>query len=85
MFSIQGVQRVFFGADFISVTKQEELPWSHLQKTVEKQIETFIDSGEPLFLRDLPSPEDDLKILKTDSEALQMIKEILSARVRPFV
>ena len=39
--------------------------------------------GQPLFTEE--PEEDDLTIHDDDSEAVQLIKEIIQARVRPFV
>ncbi len=41
--------------------------------------------GQPLFTGDLEDQYEDTRIKPEDSEALQMIKEIITTRVRPFV
>jgi hypothetical protein len=41
--------------------------------------------GQPLFTGDLQDENEDTKINPDDSEALQMVKEIITTRVRPFV
>ena len=38
-----------------------------------------------MFNKEIESSIDDTKILPGDSEPLQMIKEIIATRVRPFV
>lgn len=87
LFQIDGVTRVFYGSDFISVTKDEGLQWSELKPEVLSVITEHYTRGQPLFTEDLDGEEmyADTKINDDDSEALQMIKEIIQARVRPFV
>jgi Fe-S cluster biogenesis protein NfuA len=54
-----------------------------LKPLVFEAIMEQFSSNKPLF-NDEPQPED-TRILETDSETVALIKEILDARVRPFV
>ena len=83
LFGIEGVNRVFYGKDFISVTKTEDVDWQVLKPEILGVITDHYSKGLPLFTEELP-PED-TAILSDDSEAVQMIKEIIETRVRPFV
>ena len=83
LFQIDGVTRVFFGNDFISVSKEENLEWEFLKPEILGVITDHYTKGLPLFTEELP-PED-TAILSDDSEAVQMIKEIIETRIRPFV
>lgn len=85
LFAVGGVTRVFFGKDFVSVTKEENLDWSDIKPDVEQTIKQHYESNQPLFTDDSIDLTDDLKINPDDSEALQMVKEIIQTRVRPFV
>ena len=86
LFQIQGISRVFYGSDFISVTKDESLDWSVIKPEVLSVITEHYTRGQPLFTGDLQDDKyEDTKINPEDSEALQMVKEIITARVRPFV
>jgi hypothetical protein len=68
LFQVGGVQRVFYGRDFISVTKEADLEWPDLKPEVLSLIEEHFESPKALFTED---PEaDDLEILDTDSEAV---------------
>jgi len=49
LFSVDGVTRVFYGKDFISVTKEEELEWPDLVSEISELIKMHYKSGEPLF------------------------------------
>jgi hypothetical protein len=45
-----GVTRVFFGSDFVTVTKSEETFWDYLRPEIFAAIMDFYSSGQPLFL-----------------------------------
>jgi hypothetical protein len=45
-----GVTRVFFGSDFVTVTKSEETSWDYLKPEVFAAIMDFYSSGQPIFL-----------------------------------
>ena len=45
-----GVTRVFFGSDFVTVTKSEEAAWEFLKPEVFAAIMDFYSSAQPLFL-----------------------------------
>ena len=85
LFTIGGVIRVFYGKDFISVTKEDNLDWNDLKPEIIQTIESHYASGLPLFNEDHEERTDDLVINADDSEAMQMVKEIIQTRVRPFV
>ena len=83
LFQIEGITRVFYADDFISVTKGEELEWEVVKPDILSVITEHYTRGQPLFTEE---PEhDDLKINPDDSECVQLIKEIIQSRVRPFV
>ncbi|WVY92502.1 hypothetical protein V8G54_031590 [Vigna mungo] len=50
LFAIDGVTRVFFGSDFVTVTKSEDAAWEFLKPEVFAAIMDFYSSGQPLFL-----------------------------------
>lgn len=45
-----GITRVFFGSDFVTVTKSEEASWDFLKPEIFAAIMDFYTSGQPLFL-----------------------------------
>ena len=83
IFQIDGVTRVFFANDFISVTKEEDLEWQVVKPEILSVITEHYTRGQPIFTEE--PEDDDLQINDDDSEAVQLIKEIIQARVRPFV
>lgn len=81
---MDGITRVFFGKDFISVTKKEDLDWAVLKPEVLEVITDHLTKGQPILNEDA-AIADDTVIRDDDSEAVQMIKEIIETRIRPFV
>ncbi|CAL9117147.1 unnamed protein product, partial [Musa acuminata var. zebrina] len=85
MFEIDGISRVFFGSDFVTVTKSEEASWDFLKSEIFAAIMDFYSSGKPLFLDSNVAAYMDTAIHKDDSEIVAMIKELLETRIRPAV
>ncbi|OQR82292.1 iron-sulfur cluster scaffold protein Nfu-like protein [Achlya hypogyna] len=83
LFTIHGVTRVFFGKDFISVTKTEDEDWDLLRGQIFATIMDFYASGKPV-MSDKPIITD-TTILDDDDEVVAMIKELLETRIRPAV
>ncbi|KAH9043807.1 HIRA-interacting protein 5 [Lactarius pseudohatsudake] len=88
LFGIEGVKAVFYGPDFVTVTKDSENPWSVVKPEVYSILMEFFSSGQPLFRseedRENAGPQD-TRILDTDSDTVAMIKELLDTRVRPAI
>ena len=50
LFEIDGVVRVYLGADFITVTRTEAIEWPHLKPHVLAAIMDHFASGRPVLL-----------------------------------
>lgn len=85
LFSIDGVVGVFFGSDFITITKKEEYPWPVLKPDVFAAIMDHYASGEPIITDEETLAASDTAIHPDDDEVVAMIKELLETRVRPAV
>lgn len=84
LFRIEGVKSVFFGPDFITITKiDEDVDWTILKPEIFATIMDFFASGLPVLSEGQPSP--DTQINPDDDETVQMIKELLDTRIRPTV
>jgi Fe-S cluster biogenesis protein NfuA len=86
LFEVSGVTGVFFGSDFISVTK-EEVDWAHIKPAVLGAIMEHYLSGQPI-LRDgsaAPANEQGEFFDDSDAETVEVIKELIATRVRPAV
>lgn len=86
LFGIPGVVGVFYGPDFVTVSKDSGHSWSTLKPEIYSSIMEFFTAGHALFT-DPASAEgsSDTVILDTDSEVVAMIKELLDTRVRPAI
>src|SRR4051812_38199364 len=50
LFEVEGVTRVFFGSDFVSVTKEDQgLEWRQLKAPILAAIMDHYTSGQPLL------------------------------------
>jgi Fe-S cluster biogenesis protein NfuA len=82
LFSIPEVSRVFFGADFISVTKRDG-DWKHLKPAILGAVMEHFTQGHPLI--EGAALETDDSDDADDSEIVAQIKELIETRVRPAV
>ena len=82
LFGIEGVRGVFFGGDFVTITKEDDREWSFLKPAILAVIMEHFTSGQALFAEgsagEPVSPED-------EGEIVAQIKELLETRVRPAV
>ncbi|KAL3649942.1 NifU-like protein 4, mitochondrial [Castilleja foliolosa] len=85
LFGIDGITRVFFGSDFVTVTKSEDTSWDLLKPQIFAAMMDFYSSGQPLFLDSATAASMDTAIHENDSETVAMIKELLETRIRPSV
>lgn len=83
LFRIEGVQSVFFGGDFVTVSKLEDAEWRVLKPEIFAVIMDFFASGLPVVSQFTPNA--DTEINDDDDETVQMIKELLDTRIRPTV
>ncbi|XP_045214882.2 NFU1 iron-sulfur cluster scaffold homolog, mitochondrial-like isoform X2 [Mercenaria mercenaria] len=85
LFRIQGVKAVFFGQDFITITKvDDDMDWSVIKPDVFGTVMDFFATGLPVLNEDAePSP--DTLACDEDDETVAMIKELLDTRIRPTV
>lgn len=84
LFGIAGVEGVFLGQDFITVTKADALDWVQLKPPVLGAIMEHFIAQRPVLhdaASQAPGPHDGGE----DSEVVQQIKELLDTRVRPAV
>lgn len=88
LLGVEGVTAVFYGPDFVTVSKDSDNSWAVIKPEIYSVLMEFFSSGNPLFRstedRDAAGPQD-TKILDTDSETVAMIKELLETRVRPAI
>ncbi len=86
LFAIPGVSGVFFGYDFITVTK-EGAEWPHLKPAILGSIMEHFMSGAPIMggKASVDADEDGEFFNEGDETIVATIKELLETRVRPAV
>lgn len=94
LFNIDGITSVFYGTDFITVTKAEDALWPHIKPEVFSLITEAVNSGEAIVntVENRSSEAgqeggqlDTLEYHENDSEVVSMIKELLDTRIRPAI
>jgi Fe-S cluster biogenesis protein NfuA len=88
LFEIEGVTRVFFGQDFVTVGKDGEADWPVLKAPILAAIMDHFTSGRPLFEADTVQGggHDDETVYEGDTaQVVAEIKELLDTRIRPAV
>ena len=84
LFEIEGVEGVFLGGDFITVTKGEDTAWEHIKPAILGAIMEHYQSGDPVLIgQDDSGGHADHE--EADEAIVSQIKELLDTRVRPAV
>jgi Fe-S cluster biogenesis protein NfuA len=84
IFDIDGVDGVFLGSDFISVTKGE-IEWQHLKPMVLGAIMEHYVSGQSAAAVEGANDAAEGSFDPSDADTVATIKELLETRVRPAV
>jgi Fe-S cluster biogenesis protein NfuA len=84
LFEVPGVSGVFFGSDFITVTKDSG-EWTQLKPAILGAIMEHFVSGAPLLADGAGEETEDEFFDTADSETVATIKELIETRVRPAV
>lgn len=87
LFEIPNVEQVFFGSDFITVTKADAADWNMLKAHVLTSVMDHFISNKPVMnneKREKSFNKSDSSNAE-DSEIVKQIKELIDTRVRPAV
>jgi Fe-S cluster biogenesis protein NfuA len=85
IFAVSGVQGVFFGSDFVTVTKTEETLWDHIKPAILGAIMEHFQSGAPVMQGEAAGSGHASNHAAEDDDIVRQIKELLDTRVRPAV
>ncbi|MEM1302499.1 MAG: NifU family protein [Pseudomonadota bacterium] len=84
IFAVSGVEGVFFGNDFVTVTKADAVEWDHIKPAILGAVMEHFQSGDAVMAGEVQSSghaEHDGE----DGHIVGQIKELLDSRVRPAV
>jgi Fe-S cluster biogenesis protein NfuA len=90
LFGVPGVTSVFYGSDFVTVTKDDS-DWQHLKPAILGAIMEHYMSGAPLLADGSTASDDDAAdeegefFNEADAETVATIKDLIETRVRPAV
>ena len=83
IFAVAGVTGVFFGTDFVTVTKAEAVDWGHIKPAILGAIMEHYQSGAPVIEGEQAAAHQAHD--GPDGDIVRQIKELLDTRVRPAV
>src|SRR5215208_2266611 len=89
LFAVPGVTGVFYGSDFVTVTKADG-DWQHLKPAILGAIMEHYMSGVPLLAEgsagnDEATDEEGEFFSEADADTVAQIKDLIETRVRPAV
>ncbi len=85
IFAAGGVTGVFFGTDFVTVTKAESVDWAHIKPQILGAIMEHYQSGAPVIDGEVATGGGHAEHTGEDGDVVRQIKELLDTRVRPAV
>ena len=87
LFKIDGVEGVFFGSDFITITKSKNTSWDIIKPEILGAIMNYYESGkENIEIEEEHKEEkNSTNSNEEDSNIVKQIKELIDTRVRPAV
>ncbi len=82
LFNFAAVERVFVAANFVTVTKSEEVDWAEIQDVIRNHIKSYLEDGKAVVNANF---DKDPLFDENDSETVKKIKGILDEYIRPAV
>lgn len=82
LFNIEGIEDVFFGKDFITISKKASVEWAVLKAPILHSLNDYLQDDNPVVIEDNPTPAcEDIN----EEEVIEKIKHLLDTKVRPAV
>jgi Fe-S cluster biogenesis protein NfuA len=81
LLEIDGVESVFFGNDFISITKGEDINWDEIKTLILSNLVDYFITGLPV----INETNIDKKKNQSHSKIEEQIIELLDSKIRPAV
>ena len=89
--SLKGTTMVFFGEDFITVKKEQELNWEYLRHAIMSEINDYYSKGNDVVvgkdkkLADILNKSNAESQIVKSNEITDKINEVLNSKIRPAV
>ena len=84
IFAVSGVHGIFFGHDFVTVTKADDVEWDHIKPGILGAVMEHFQSGDPVMAGEAQN-SGHAEHTGEDGHIVGQIKELLDTRVRPAV
>ena len=85
LFAVNGVNGVFLGTDFVTVTKADDIDWDHAKPAILGAIMEHFQSGQPVMAEGAKAEGGHSEDDGENSAIVNQIKVLLDTRVRPAV
>ncbi len=85
IFSVEGVRGVFFGRDFITVTKDPKTDWQPIKPLLLAAILRHYSSGDPVIAVPSEGGREEAETRPEDESVVTEIRDLIDTRVRPAV
>lgn len=85
IFAVSGVTGVFFGNDFVTVTKSDDVQWDHIKPAILGAVMEHYQSGQPVMGAGVETAPAHAEHTGEDADIVDQIKDLLDSRVRPAV
>ena len=94
LLNVDGITSIFFGVDYITITKDSSAQWAHIKPEAFSLITEAVTSGQPMVNTvenktgehgQEGTEVDTLAYDENDDEVVSMIKELLETRIRPAI
>ncbi len=83
LFNFASVDRVFVAANFVTVTKKDDVEWPEIQDFIRNHIKKYLEIGK--LAVEVDAFDKDPLFDENDSETVKKIKGILDEYIRPAV
>ena len=83
-FSLDGIESIFVGPNFISVTKKNKITWGQLKPKILTFLSVFLNSHK-IIIGEQKTKKDTSNEIDPQDKMSQKIKDIIDSKVRPAV
>ncbi|GAB4420731.1 MAG: NifU family protein [Bacteroidia bacterium] len=84
LFDFRFVERVFIGADFVTITKHSDFQWEEIIPVVKDFLRAFFNSEQPALTGKYAEAQPE-NLDEEGDELVRRIKELLESHVRPAI